>query len=49
MLQQKTLINWGISVAGATCSLSSNNLLLTGVTVLPDTDNQVRVQPRIFQ
>jgi len=49
-LNRKHLIeNWGIAVSGTTCSTTSNNLLLTGVTELPDYDFQVFYRPTIFQ
>lgn len=43
------LHNWGIAASATTCSLGSNNLLLTGVTTLPDTEGRIRRQPSIFQ
>lgn len=49
-LNQKGLIkNWGIAVSGATCSISSNNLLLTGVNTLPDIKGDIYQFPTIFQ
>jgi lipid A ethanolaminephosphotransferase len=43
------LKNWGIASSGATCSIESNNLLLTGLHDLPDTDFNVYKLPTIFQ
>lgn len=49
-LNQKGFIkNWGIAVSGTTCSVTSNNLLLTGITELPDLDGKVFTFPTIFQ
>lgn len=41
--------NWGLAVSGTTCSMTSNNLLLTGLTQLPDTDFEVYKLPTVFQ
>ena len=41
--------NWGESASGGTYSLSSNNLLLTGLTDLPSTDHRLQKVPGIFQ
>ena len=41
--------NWGLAVSAATCSMTSNNLLLTGLTQLPDTDFEIYKLPTIFQ
>jgi glucan phosphoethanolaminetransferase (alkaline phosphatase superfamily) len=41
--------NWGIAVSGTTCSGTSNNLMLTGLTDLPDHDYQVYKMPTVFQ
>ncbi|MFL6374068.1 MAG: sulfatase-like hydrolase/transferase [Pyrinomonadaceae bacterium] len=43
------LKNWGIASSGATCSIESNNLLLTGLKDLPDTSFDVYKLPTIFQ
>jgi len=43
------LYNWGLASSGAICSLSSNNLLLTGFSALPDTGDYIRRWPTIFQ
>jgi len=43
------LHNWGIGVSGGTCSKTSNILLLTGVTKLPDTEDRVKRNPSVFQ
>lgn len=43
------LANWGISAAGATNSLFSNTLLMTGIYALPDTNQDYRKKPTIFQ
>lgn len=40
--------NWGTAVAGATCSITSNNLLLTGLNELPDLDFKIYKLPTIF-
>lgn len=40
--------NYGIAVASATCSVASNNLLLTGISELPDRDYKVFRAPTIF-
>lgn len=41
--------NWGLAVSGTTCSITSNKLLLTGVTDLPDKTKQLMNNPIIFQ
>lgn len=43
------LKNWGIAASGTTCSINSNNLLLTGVSDLPDVNGEVFQFPTIFQ
>jgi glucan phosphoethanolaminetransferase (alkaline phosphatase superfamily) len=49
-LNQKGLIvNWGPSVSGTTCSINSNNLLLTGVSELPDIEGHIYQYPTVFQ
>jgi len=49
-LNQKGFVqNWGIAVSGTTCSVTSNNLLLTGVTELPDITGRIYQYPTIFQ
>lgn len=47
--QTGVLKNWGIAVSGTTCSINSNNLLLTGVTDLPDVNGEIFQSPTIFQ
>ena len=41
--------NWGLAVSGTTCSMTSNNLLLTGLNKLPDFDFNVYKLPTVFQ
>ncbi len=49
-LNQKNFIkNWGIAVSGTTCSGTSNNLMLTGLTDLPDYSFNIYKMPTIFQ
>ena len=49
-LSRKNLIkNWGVAVSGTTCSTTSNNLVLTGLTELPDYDYQIYYLPTIFR
>lgn len=49
-LDEKGLIrNWGLAVSGTTCSITSNKLLLTGITDLPDTTMRLMNDPLIFQ
>lgn len=49
-LNQKGFIrNWGIAVSGTTCSINSNNLLLTGVNEIPDTNGDIFKYPTVFQ
>lgn len=43
------LYNWGVAVAGSTCSYRSVALLLTGIVTLPDKDYQIKRRPTIFQ
>lgn len=43
------LRNWGKSVSGTTCSVTSNALLLTGLRDLPDLEYKVYKLPTIFQ
>ncbi len=47
--QKRLLKNWGIAVSGTTCSITSNNLLLTGINELPDIDGNIYKFPTIFQ
>jgi glucan phosphoethanolaminetransferase (alkaline phosphatase superfamily) len=47
--QQGLLYNWGEASSNTTISLSSNNLLLTGVHKLPAPDGQIARQATIFQ
>lgn len=47
--QKGYLKNWGTAVASTTCSINSNNLLLTGVYELPDIKGDVYRFPSIFQ
>lgn len=46
---QQQFHNWGLTVAGATCSLHSAAMLLTGVNLLPDKNFSLRTWPTIFQ
>jgi glucan phosphoethanolaminetransferase (alkaline phosphatase superfamily) len=51
-LNQKGLLkNWGIAVSASTCSLSSHNLLITGLKTeeMPDKDDLVKKAPSIFE
>lgn len=49
-LNRKGVIkNWGIAVSGTTCSITSNNLLLSGVNEIPDTSGNTFKFPTIFQ
>lgn len=41
--------NWGLAVSGTTCSITSNKLLLTGITDLPDTKKQLMNNSIIYQ
>lgn len=41
--------NWGIASSGSTCSSGANNLILTGLTQLPDYDFKLWRMPTIFQ
>lgn len=41
--------NWGLAVSGTTCSITSNKLLLTGITDLPDLTKQTMKKPLIYQ
>jgi len=41
--------NWGIAVAGATCSELSNGLILTGLPIEPDSPSKIRKAPTLFQ
>lgn len=45
------LKNWGIAASSSTCSLTSHNLLITGLKTddMPDTDDLVRKVPSIFE
>ena len=47
--QHGMVLNWGTAVAGSTCSKDSNDLLLTGVSRLPDRTFDVYTAPTIFQ
>jgi glucan phosphoethanolaminetransferase (alkaline phosphatase superfamily) len=49
LARQGVLYNWGEAAAAATCSLASNNLLLTGFSNLPDPNEQIRRWPTLFQ
>jgi glucan phosphoethanolaminetransferase (alkaline phosphatase superfamily) len=42
------LKNWGVAAAGATCSVSANVLLATGVNILPDDGWDIYRLPTIF-
>ncbi|HVF31339.1 MAG TPA: sulfatase-like hydrolase/transferase [Pyrinomonadaceae bacterium] len=49
-LAERNLIkNWGIAVSGSTCSLESNNLLLTGGRSEPGVGGLIYRLPTIFQ
>lgn len=49
-LNQKGFIkNWGVATSGTTCSITSNNLLLTGVNEIPDTNGDIFKFPTVFQ
>ena len=41
--------NWGIAVSGTTCSVTSNNLLLTGVNEIPDETGKIFTSSTVFQ
>ena len=41
--------NWGLAVAGATCSHPSNSLILTGVRPALDAFDQTNLYPTVFQ
>ena len=43
------IANWGVAVSGTTCSHTSNPLMLTGLTELPDRMHNVYRIPTIFQ
>lgn len=47
--QQGFIKNWGIASSGTTCSINSNNLLLSGVNTIPDTEGDIFRFPTIFQ
>lgn len=49
LARENLLKNWGVSVSGATESVGSNRLLLTGLTALPDRENRLQTLPTIFQ
>ncbi len=49
LLAQGKLYNWGLAVAGATMSASANLMLLTGVRQVPDTTQDYRRWPTLFQ
>lgn len=49
MNRQGFIKNWGVAVSGTTCSITSNNLLLTGVNKIPDTNGDIFKYPTIFQ
>lgn len=49
LLERGLVKNWGVVAAGATCSKASNNLLLTGISELPDREFNVYRYPTIFQ
>jgi glucan phosphoethanolaminetransferase (alkaline phosphatase superfamily) len=49
-LSKKGLLkNWGIAAAGGTCSVQSNNLLLTGMRIEPDPKFTLYRLPTVFQ
>jgi glucan phosphoethanolaminetransferase (alkaline phosphatase superfamily) len=41
--------NWHLAASGTTCSITSNRLLLTGITDLPDKTRQLLNNPLIYQ
>lgn len=47
--KRKLVANWGIAVSAATCSINSNNVILTGISELPDIKGRVYQAPTIFQ
>lgn len=47
--KEGVLYNWGLTVSGATCSLHSGAMLLTGFNDLPDKSYALRQWPSIFQ
>jgi glucan phosphoethanolaminetransferase (alkaline phosphatase superfamily) len=46
---QNLVKNWGIAVSGSTCSVESNNMLLTGVRPEPNIGSLISRLPTIFQ
>ncbi|MBK9053380.1 MAG: sulfatase-like hydrolase/transferase [Chloroflexi bacterium] len=46
---QGYLINWGIAASATTCSMLSNEFILSGGTILPDLENRLKTNPTIFQ
>lgn len=50
LLAEKNLLhNWRFAVSGATESVGSNRLLLTGISNLPDINDDIHRAPTIFQ
>ncbi|MCA1590962.1 MAG: sulfatase-like hydrolase/transferase, partial [Acidobacteria bacterium] len=47
--RQGFVANWKIAVAGATCSVNSNNLLFTGVSEVPDVKGEIYKARTILQ
>lgn len=47
--RENLLKNWGFAASGATESVGSNRLLLSGLADLPDRENQIHTLPTIFQ
>lgn len=47
--KENLLKNWGRAASGATESVGSNRLLLSGLADLPDRENQISTLPTIFQ
>ncbi len=47
--QQGLLYNWGLGRAGEACSLTANNLLLSGINHLAADKNLIKRKPTIFQ
>lgn len=46
---ENELKSWGTAAAGATESVTSNRLLLTGLSELPDRGDRLKTMPTIFQ
>lgn len=46
---QGYLMNWGIAVSATTCSMLSNEFIISGGTTLPDPENHLKTNPTVFQ